>query len=177
MVENTAQCFTTVVLRTAGRSIMWLHRISFEDHGTESWVLDDVYAFFTCCSTFASKPWVTACMTPFISGVAWDRGNVSRCFLVLLEDAPRKLVVMSTHNFCIKQAWRSAAACALWRSTAVGSTSSNAHCTARRRNKFSHARCGCLRKWSPHRAPFRRELARRSISANDISSVDTIPFY
>jgi len=35
---------------------------------------------------------------------------------------------MSTHIFWIKQAWRSAAACALWRSTAVGSTSSNAHC-------------------------------------------------
>jgi hypothetical protein len=45
-----------------------------------------------------------------------------------LEDAPRKLVVMSTHNFWIEQAWRSAAACALWRSTAEGSTSSNAHC-------------------------------------------------
>ena len=44
MVENTAQCFSTVVLRTAGRSIMWLHRISFEDHGTESWVLDAVFA-------------------------------------------------------------------------------------------------------------------------------------
>ena len=47
MVENTARCFSTVVLRTAGRSIMCLHRISFEDHGTEPWVLDDVVAFFT----------------------------------------------------------------------------------------------------------------------------------
>ena len=128
MVENMAQCVTTVVLRTAGRSIMWLHRISFEDHGTESCVLDDVYAFLTCCATFASKPWVTACMTPIISCVAWDMGSVSRCFLCLLDDARRKLVFMSTHLFWIKQAWRSAAACALWRSTAVGSTSSNAHC-------------------------------------------------
>ena len=128
MVENTAQCSSTVVLRTAGRSIMWLHRISFEDHGAEPWVLDDVVAFFTCCATFASKPWVTACMTPIISCVAWDRGCVSRCFLVLLEDARRKLVFMSTHIFWIKQAWRSAAACALWRSTAVGIASSNAQC-------------------------------------------------
>ena len=128
MVGNTARCFSSLCLRIAGPSIMCPRRISFEDHGTEPWVLDAVFAFFTCCATFASKPWVTACMTSIIFCVAWDRGSVARCFLVLLEDAPRKLVVMSTHNFWIKQAWRSAAACALWRSTAEGSTSSNAHC-------------------------------------------------
>ena len=82
MVDNTARCFSTVCLRTAGRSIMCLRRISFEDHGTEPWVLDAVFAFFTCCALFASKPWVTACMTPIIFCVAWDRGSVARCFLV-----------------------------------------------------------------------------------------------
>ena len=45
-------------------------------------------SFFTCCATFASKPWVTPGMTSIIFCVAWDRGSVARCFLVcLLERA------------------------------------------------------------------------------------------
>ena len=44
MVGNTARCFSSLCLHIAGPSILCIRRISFEDHGTEPWVLDAVFA-------------------------------------------------------------------------------------------------------------------------------------